>query len=89
MNPAVVETVGTLAAVLGTVCWLPQSIKTIRTKNTKDLIFVVKYFAARNCTFVACLWNCPWRLALNCRKHNFKHLGFHHCFYEIALRIIP
>ena len=37
MNPAVVETVGTLAAVLGTVCWLPQSIKTIRTKNTKDL----------------------------------------------------
>jgi MtN3 and saliva related transmembrane protein len=31
------EATGTLAAVLGTVCWLPQSIKTIMTRETASL----------------------------------------------------
>ncbi|PHQ99183.1 MAG: hypothetical protein COB39_05110 [Marinosulfonomonas sp.] len=32
-----VEYVGFLAAILGTICWLPQTLKTWRTKQTKDL----------------------------------------------------
>lgn len=32
-----IETIGGLAAVIGTIGWLPQALKTIRTKNTKDL----------------------------------------------------
>lgn len=32
-----VEYVGFLAAILGTICWLPQTLKTWRTKETKDL----------------------------------------------------
>ncbi len=32
-----VEYVGFLAALLGTICWLPQTLKTWRTKETKDL----------------------------------------------------
>lgn len=33
----VVETIGALAAVLGTVGWLPQAIKTIRDRDTRSL----------------------------------------------------
>ncbi|WP_170766399.1 SemiSWEET family sugar transporter [Ruegeria lacuscaerulensis] len=29
--------IGGAAAVLGTVCWLPQTLKTWRTRETKDL----------------------------------------------------
>ncbi|MCF6320718.1 MAG: SemiSWEET transporter [Rhizobiaceae bacterium] len=32
-----IEVIGGLAAVIGTICWLPQSIKTIRSKDTKSL----------------------------------------------------
>ena len=32
-----IDYIGYLAAVLGTICWLPQTIKTWRTKETKDL----------------------------------------------------
>jgi len=32
-----VETIGMLAAIIGTIGWLPQAMKTIRTKKTKDL----------------------------------------------------
>ena len=31
------EYVGYLAAVLGTICWIPQTWKTWRTRETKDL----------------------------------------------------
>ncbi|MET1411538.1 SemiSWEET transporter [Roseibium sp. HPY-6] len=31
------ETIGFIAAILGTICWLPQTIKTWRTRETKDL----------------------------------------------------
>ncbi|WP_421926793.1 SemiSWEET family sugar transporter [Neoaquamicrobium sediminum] len=37
MSTWLVETVGTLAAILGTICWLPQAIRTIRTRETKSL----------------------------------------------------
>ena len=32
-----IDYIGYLAAILGTICWLPQTIKTWRTKETKDL----------------------------------------------------
>jgi len=32
-----IEAIGTLAAILGTICWLPQSIKTIMTRETASL----------------------------------------------------
>lgn len=33
----IIDTVGTVAAILGTICWLPQAVRTIRTRETKDL----------------------------------------------------
>ncbi len=37
MSGLIVEIIGILAAVLGTICWAPQALKTIRTKDTKSL----------------------------------------------------
>ena len=31
------EVIGFLAAILGTICWLPQTIKTWRTREVNDL----------------------------------------------------
>jgi MtN3 and saliva related transmembrane protein len=31
------ETIGFVAAVLTTLCWLPQAVKTIRTRDTRSL----------------------------------------------------
>lgn len=31
------DIVGALAAIISTICWLPQTIKTWRTRETKDL----------------------------------------------------
>ena len=32
-----IETIGMLAAILGTIGWMPQAIKTIRTRDTSGL----------------------------------------------------
>lgn len=32
-----IDSVGILAGVIGTLCWLPQVVKTIRTRETRDL----------------------------------------------------
>ncbi|WP_075216853.1 SemiSWEET family sugar transporter [Mongoliimonas terrestris] len=32
-----VEAIGALAAILGTICWLPQAIRTVRTRDTRGL----------------------------------------------------
>ena len=37
MSTWLVEAIGTLAAILGTICWLPQAVRTIRTRETKSL----------------------------------------------------
>ncbi len=37
MAPWMIDAIGSLAAVIGTICWLPQSIKTIRSRDTKSL----------------------------------------------------
>lgn len=38
MSPSLyVELIGTIAALLTTLCWLPQTIRTIRTRDTAAL----------------------------------------------------
>lgn len=37
LAPWQTETVGSAAAVLGTLCWLPQSVKVIREKQTASI----------------------------------------------------
>jgi MtN3 and saliva related transmembrane protein len=37
MSPALIEIIGMVAAVLGTLCWFPQAVKTIRSRETRDL----------------------------------------------------
>ncbi len=37
MSPQIIETIGLAAALLGTVCWFPQALKTVRTRETRDL----------------------------------------------------
>ncbi len=32
-----IETMGYLAAALGTLCWVPQVARTVRTRETRDL----------------------------------------------------
>jgi MtN3 and saliva related transmembrane protein len=34
LSPALIETIGTLAAILTTACWVPQALRTIRTRDT-------------------------------------------------------
>ena len=36
-NPAIVHWIGAAAAVLTTICWLPQAIRVIRLKDTRAI----------------------------------------------------
>ena len=35
MTPATVQTIGSAAALLTTLCWDPQAVRTIRTRDTR------------------------------------------------------
>ena len=37
MPPAATETIGSVAAVLTTLCWVPQALRTIRTRETRAI----------------------------------------------------
>jgi MtN3 and saliva related transmembrane protein len=37
LTPAMIDAVGLVAAVITTLCWLPQMIKTITTKDTSGI----------------------------------------------------
>jgi len=37
LNPAIIEAMGTLAAILTTGSWIPQAWRTIRTRDTNGL----------------------------------------------------
>ncbi|KUL95485.1 hypothetical protein DK26_10120 [Bosea sp. WAO] len=37
MQPALIETLGFAAATLTTLCWLPQAVQTIRTRDTRAI----------------------------------------------------
>ena len=47
LAPTLVETVGALAATLTTICWLPQALRTIRTRETRAISLLTQaIFAA-------------------------------------------
>jgi len=37
MNLGTIELIGIVAAILTTLAWLPQTIKTLKTKSTRDI----------------------------------------------------
>ena len=37
MTSAAIETVGSAAALLTTLCWVPQAVRTIRTRDTRAI----------------------------------------------------
>ena len=42
MSPAHIEAVGFAAAVLTTLCWIPQALRTIRTRDTRAISLVTQ-----------------------------------------------
>ena len=42
LTPQLMETVGLSAAFLTTACWVPQAIKTIRSRETKSISLVTQ-----------------------------------------------
>jgi MtN3 and saliva related transmembrane protein len=34
---SIIEAIGLVAAVLGTACWFPQAVKTVKSRETRDL----------------------------------------------------
>ena len=42
LSPAQIELVGYIAACFTTLCWLPQAIRTIRTKDTKAISLITQ-----------------------------------------------
>jgi MtN3 and saliva related transmembrane protein len=36
-SPHLIETIGIIAACFTTLCWIPQAVRTIRTRHTRDL----------------------------------------------------
>lgn len=40
LSPVLVESIGTVAAVLTTLCWVPQAMKIIREKRTEGVSLV-------------------------------------------------
>ncbi|WGD31853.1 SemiSWEET transporter [Ancylobacter sp. WKF20] len=39
-SPFLTESIGGLAALLTTLCWLPQALKILRTRETRDLSLI-------------------------------------------------
>jgi MtN3 and saliva related transmembrane protein len=37
MPPIAVETIGTLAALVTTICWVPQAVRILRTRDTRAI----------------------------------------------------
>ncbi|MCU0884704.1 MAG: SemiSWEET transporter [Beijerinckiaceae bacterium] len=46
MTAAQIELVGYIAAACTTLCWLPQAVRTIRTKDTRAISLVTQCFFA-------------------------------------------
>lgn len=44
MSPAFIETLGFLAAACTTLCWVPQAVRTIRTRDTKAISLWMQVF---------------------------------------------
>jgi MtN3 and saliva related transmembrane protein len=50
MSSVVVDIVGSIAAFLTTVCWLPQTVRIIRTKETSAISFASQAIFASGVT---------------------------------------
>ncbi|MFN3670651.1 MAG: SemiSWEET family sugar transporter [Bosea sp. (in: a-proteobacteria)] len=46
MSPALIETLGFVAATLTTLCWVPQAAQTIRTRDTRAISLWTQGFFA-------------------------------------------
>jgi MtN3 and saliva related transmembrane protein len=42
MPPAVIDAIGLAAALLTTLCWIPQAVRTIRTRDTRAISLVTQ-----------------------------------------------
>ncbi|HYF55297.1 MAG TPA: SemiSWEET transporter [Salinarimonas sp.] len=42
MSPAVIDAIGLAAAILTTLCWIPQAARTIRTRDTRAISLVTQ-----------------------------------------------
>ncbi len=42
MSPAYIDLIGSAAATLTTICWLPQAVRTIRTRDTRAISLVTQ-----------------------------------------------
>jgi MtN3 and saliva related transmembrane protein len=42
MSPALIEGIGSLAAIITTLCWVPQAIRVIRTRETRAISLVAQ-----------------------------------------------
>ena len=64
LSPAVIEWIGACAAVLTTVAWLPQAVRTITTKQTRDISLwaQVLLFAGIALWLVYGIWIASWPL---------------------------
>ena len=58
--------IGYLAAIIGTICWLPQTIKTWRTRETKDLSLIANLMvlATVSLWFVYGIMTAAWPLVV-------------------------
>jgi MtN3 and saliva related transmembrane protein len=41
MSPATIELIGSVAAIITTLCWVPQAIKVIRTRDTAAISLIM------------------------------------------------
>ena len=46
MNPVLTEAIGTVGAVLTTICWLPQVWKIVRERDTRAISFGANFACA-------------------------------------------
>ncbi len=46
MSPALIEILGFAAATLTTLCWVPQAVQTIRTRDTRSISLSTQGFFA-------------------------------------------
>jgi MtN3 and saliva related transmembrane protein len=42
MSPAAIEAIGIAAALLTTLCWIPQALRTLRTRDTRAISLVTQ-----------------------------------------------
>ncbi len=70
--------VGFMAAALTTLSFLPQAIKTIKSKQTKDLSFGMYLAFTSRCFSLVNLWNTDRGCSCYYRKFHHFHFNNYH-----------